>query len=108
MIQFAACALVYVPLVLAFEQTPVRWTVAFAFALGWSVVVLSVGAISLLYWLLRHGAASDVARRFFLVPAVTAIMAWAIFGETLDALAVAGMALIGVGVALARPGVTAT
>jgi drug/metabolite transporter (DMT)-like permease len=29
-------------------------------------------------------------------------MAWLMFGETLDALAIAGMALISVGVALAR------
>ena len=44
-----------------FEHAPVRWTPEFVFALGWAVVVLSVGAISLLYWLLRHGAASNVA-----------------------------------------------
>jgi hypothetical protein len=44
-----------------------------------------------------------VARLFYMLPPVTALMAWAIFGETLDALAIAGMALIAVGVALARP-----
>ena len=102
-IQFAACALVYLPIVVAFEHASVRWTPEFVFALGWSVVVLSVGAISLLYWLLRHGAAANVARLFFLVPAVTAVMAALLFGETLDALALAGMLLISVGVALARP-----
>jgi drug/metabolite transporter (DMT)-like permease len=101
-IQFAACAAVYLPVVIVLDSEPVRWTPEFAFALGWSVVVLSVGAISLLYWLLRHGAAANVARLFFLVPAVTAVMAWLMFGETLDALAIAGMALISVGVALAR------
>jgi drug/metabolite transporter (DMT)-like permease len=101
-IQFSACALVYLPLALAFEDAPVAWTPAFAFALGWSVIVLSVGAISVLYWLLRHGAAANVARLFFLVPAVTAVMAWLVFGETLDALALAGMVLIAIGVTLAR------
>ena len=102
-IQFTACALVYLPLCLLFEGTGVQWTREFIFALGWSVVVLSVGAISLLYWLLRHGAAANVARLFFLVPAVTAVAAWLMFGETLDALAFSGMGLIAVGVALARP-----
>jgi drug/metabolite transporter (DMT)-like permease len=101
-IQFTACALAYFPIVLAFEPEPVRWTPEFVFALGWAVVVLSVGAISLLFWLLRHGAASNVAGLFFLVPAVTAVMAFLLFDETLDALAIAGMALISVGVALAR------
>jgi drug/metabolite transporter (DMT)-like permease len=106
-IQFAACAIVYLPLALAFEsQADVRWTSDFVFALGWSVVVLSVGAISLLYWLLRHGAAAGVARLFFLVPPVTAVMAFAMFGERLDAVAIAGMVLIVVAVALARPPAT--
>lgn len=101
-IQFAACALVYLPLAWAFESAPVRWTPEFVFALGWSVLVLSVGAISVLYWLLRHGAAANVARLFFLVPAVTAVMAWLAFGETLDLVALGGMVLIATGVALAR------
>ena len=101
-IQFTSCAIVYAPLVFLFEHTPIRWTPEFAFALGWAVVVLSVGAISLLYWLLRHGAASNVAGLFFLVPAVTAVMAWLLFDETLGPLAVAGMVLISLGVALAR------
>lgn len=102
-IQFAACAVAYLPLVLLFEGAPVRRTPEFVFALGWSVVVLSVGAISLLYWMLRHGAAADVARLFFLVPAVTAMLAYPVFGEALDAPAIAGMVSIAAGVALARP-----
>ena len=102
-IQFSACALVFLPLVIVVDTPPVRWTPQFAFALAWSVVVLSVGAISLLYWLLRHGAASNVARLFYLVPPVTAMLAWLIFGEALPAVAIAGMGLIALGVALARP-----
>ena len=102
-IQFGACALLFAPIVLLTQGFAVRWTAEFVFALSWSVIVLSVGAISLLYWLLRHGAASNVARLFFLVPPVTAVMAWVIFGEQLDRWALAGMVLIACGVALARP-----
>ncbi len=102
-IQFAACTLAYLPIALVLEDAPVRWTADFVFALGWSVLVLSVGAISLLYWLLRHGAAASVARLFYLVPPVTAVIAWLMFGETLDAPAIAGMVLIAVGVAISRP-----
>ncbi len=79
-----------------------QWVPSFLFALAWSVLVLSVGAISLLYWLLRHGAAANVARLFYLVPPITALMAWLLFGETLDLLALVGMALICAGVVLAR------
>ncbi len=103
-IQFVTCAVVLAPVALLLEATPVRWTPEFMFALAWSVFVLSVGAISLLFWLLRYGAAAGVARLFFLVPAVTAIEAYVIFGEELLAPAIFGMVLIAFGVALARPG----
>ena len=102
-IQFSACSLAYCPLALVFESQTVDWTPAFGFALGWSVLVLSVGAISLLFWLLRHGAAARVARLFYLVPPVTALLAYLLFGERLDFIAIAGMALITGAVALARP-----
>lgn len=101
-IQFVVCAIVYAPLAYFLDSRAVQWVPSFIFALSWSVVVLSVGAISLLYWLLRHGAAANVARLFYLVPPTTALMAWLLFGETLDALALVGMALICAGVVLAR------
>ncbi|MBK9117193.1 MAG: DMT family transporter [Betaproteobacteria bacterium] len=101
-VQYAVCAAVFAPLAWLVDARPVQWVPSFVFALSWSVLVLSVGAITLLYWLLRHGAAANVARLFYLVPPVTAVMAWLLFGETLDALAIAGMALICLGVALAR------
>jgi len=101
-VQFAVCAVLFIPLALVFDTRPVQWTGSFVFALSWSVLVLSVGAISLLYVLLRHGAAANVARLFYLVPPVTALEAYLLFGERLDALALIGMALIALGVVLAR------
>jgi drug/metabolite transporter (DMT)-like permease len=80
----------------------VAWTSELVFALAWLVLVLSVGAISLLYLLLRRGAASRVASLFFLVPPVTALVAWPLFGERLGPLELAGMALTVTGVALAN------
>jgi drug/metabolite transporter (DMT)-like permease len=101
-VQFTVCALLYIPLALFVDARPVQWTGSFAFALGWSVLVLSVGAISLLYWLLRHGAAANVARLFYLVPPVTALEAYLLFGEKLDTWALVGMVLICLGVMMAR------
>jgi drug/metabolite transporter (DMT)-like permease len=101
-IQFAASFVLLLPLAWATETMRIEWTGKFLFALGWLVLVLSVGAISLLYWLLRHGAAANVARLFYLVPPTTALMAWLLFGEKLDLLALVGMALICAGVMLAR------
>lgn len=54
-------------------------------------MVLSVGTIGLLYWLIRHSAATKVASLFYLVPGVTALMAYGLFDERLDALSIAGM-----------------
>jgi len=99
-VQFVAAGLVLLPLSLAIESQPVIWSGEFIFALGWLVVVLSLGAISLLLLLIRRGAATSVSSLMYLVPAVTAVMAWLMFDETLTLLAVAGMAVAVLGVAL--------
>jgi len=83
---------------LGFESNEVRWSGEFAAALAWLTVVLSIGTIGLLYWLIRHSAATSVASLFYLVPAVTALMAFVLFGERLDSLAIAGMAACAVAV----------
>jgi drug/metabolite transporter (DMT)-like permease len=99
-IQFCAAGLVLLPLALGFETMQVRWTGEFILTLAWLVLVLSIGAISLLYILIRRGAATTVASFFYLVPPCTALMAYLMFSETLNAVAMAGMALAAVGVAL--------
>lgn len=99
-VQFAAAGLVLLPLSLAFESRAVVWSGEFIFAIGWLVVVLSLGAISLLLLLIRRGAATSVSSLMYLVPAVTAVMAWLMFDETLTVLALAGMVVAVVGVAL--------
>ena len=99
-IQFCAAGLVLLPLALAFETMRVDWTGEFVSTLVWLVLVLSIGAISLLYVLIRKGAATKVASLFYLVPPTTALMAYFMFGETLNLVAMAGMALAAIGVAL--------
>jgi len=64
------------------------------------VFVLSLGAISLLLALIRRGVASKVASLFYLVPPVTAVLGYLIFGERLGAAELAGMAAAVVGVYL--------
>ncbi|HEV2506100.1 MAG TPA: EamA family transporter [Mesorhizobium sp.] len=77
----------------------------FIFAMAWLVLVLSVGAIFLLMVMIRDGAMSKVASLFYLVPAVTAVMAWILFGEHLNLVQIIGMAIttFGVGLATAQP-----
>ena len=77
-------------------------------AMAWSVLVLTLGGSSLLYLLIQRGAATAVTSLMYLVPPTTALMAWALFGETLSASVLAGLALAAAGVALVVRGPTPT
>ena len=87
---------------MATETMVVHWTPSFVFALSWLVLVLSLGAVTLLNVLIRGGSAVNVASLFYLVPPATALVAWALFGETLTGLALLGMVVTVLGVWLAR------
>ena len=62
-------------------------------ALGWSVIVLSLAAITLLMLLIRHGDVSRVSGLIYLVPAVAALTTYVVFGETLVPIQILGMAV---------------
>lgn len=101
-VQFLAAALVTLPMALVFEGLQIQWTGEFIFALGWLVFVLSLGAISLLNYLIRHGSAVNVASLFYLTPPVTALIAWALFDERLSLISLIGLGVAVIGVALVR------
>ena len=92
-IQFAAAAAVLAPFAFLLETRNVVWSGEFVFALAWLVLVLSFGAVFLLFYLIRHGAATRVASLFYLVPPTTALIAWPLFAESYSLLAAAGMGL---------------
>jgi drug/metabolite transporter (DMT)-like permease len=87
-----------------FETRAIHWTGELVFAMTWLVLVLSIGAVGLMYWLIRRSAATGFASLFYLVPAVTALFAYFLFGEKLDALSVFGMVVCAVGVVLVNRG----
>ena len=97
-IQNATAGLAMAAMALLFEPFTIQWTPRFVFAIVWLAIVLSVGASMLLFQLIRHGAASRVSSLFYLTPAVTAVMAFLLFGERLSPLALVGMALAAAGV----------
>jgi drug/metabolite transporter (DMT)-like permease len=105
-IQFAAALAALAPLALLLETNRIDWTGEFAFALGWLVVVLSLGAVGLLMVLIRQDSAGRVASLFFLMPPCTAIMGWAFFGETFGIAAMAGIVIAVSGVAMVMRGGT--
>jgi drug/metabolite transporter (DMT)-like permease len=99
-IQFVPTAVLTAIAVALYEDYKIEWTGQFAFALGWLVLVLSIGAISLLNLLIRSGSAVNVASLFYLTPLSTALIAWVIFGEKLTLTAAFGMLLAVSGVYL--------
>ncbi|MBZ9984083.1 MULTISPECIES: DMT family transporter [unclassified Mesorhizobium] len=99
--QYVGGASVMIVASLAFETHTVVINGELIFAMAWLVLVLSIGAIFLLMVMIRDGEMSKVASLFYLVPAVTAVIAWALFDEQLNALQIAGMAITTFGVGLA-------
>lgn len=104
-IQFAASTVAVLPLALVFENLnpvleTVQWTPSFIGALLWSIFALSIGAIFLLFALIRNSAATQVTSLLYLTPPTTAVMAWVMFGEAFSMVGMGGMVLAIIGVAL--------
>lgn len=100
LIQFSAAAALFAVGAFALETREVEWSLQLQLSMAWLVVGLSIGAVLLLMWLIRQGAASQVASLFYLVPPVTALEAFLLFDERLGALAITGGLTAIVGVAL--------
>ena len=100
LIQYLAAGALFAVGALLFETRGVRWTPEFVFALGWLVLVLSFGAVWLLYFLIARSASTRLASLFYLTPPFTALMAYALFDERLAPLALAGLVVSAVGVFL--------
>jgi drug/metabolite transporter (DMT)-like permease len=99
-IQFLAAAVAMLGLGWLIETMQVEWSGRLIFAMAWLIFVLSLGAITLLFILIRRGAASQVSSLMFLVPPCTAVIAWFLFDERLAPVSIGGMVLIALGVAL--------
>ena len=88
----------------AFETREINWTGELIFALVWLVLVLSIAAVALMYWLIRRSGATEFASLFYLVPVVTALLAYILFDERLDSISILGMLICTGGVALVNRG----
>jgi len=95
-IQFAATVLALLPFAIWLENmdpalSSVAWTPRFIGALLWAIFALSIGAIFLLFKLIRRSDATQVTSLLYLTPPTTAIMAWLMFGEAFNLLGMLGM-----------------
>ena len=103
-VQYAGAGVLFWLAAFAFETRVIHWTGELVFAIAWLVLVLSIAGVALMYWLIRRSAATGFASLFYLVPAVTALMAYGLFGEKLDHVSVLGMVICAIGVVLANRG----
>jgi drug/metabolite transporter (DMT)-like permease len=101
-IQFIGALVVTTPIVFLFESRRFDHTPALWGAMAWAVLVISVGAISLLLYLLKRGEASRVAPLLYLAPPAAAIVAVPLFGETFQPVQIAGTILTVAGALAAR------
>lgn len=97
-VQALAAATFYAVVILLFEPYRVAWTAEFSLAMGWLVLAVSLGAVSILMLLIRRGSAAATTSLFFLVPPSSAVMAWIAFGEALGPLGLAGLGITTAGV----------
>ena len=104
-VQYAGALALFGLAAFVFETREIHWSGELVFAMAWLVLVLSIATIGLMYWLIRRSAATGFASLFYLVPVVTALLAFMLFGEKLDALSVAGMVVCAAGVVLVNRGI---
>jgi len=78
---------------LAFEKREIVWNAPVIGALLWGILPTSIGAISLLFILIRKGAATKVTSLLYLTPPTTALLAWILFDEPLTLMMLGGLLL---------------
>jgi len=104
LVQYLGAGVLFTLGAFAFETREINWTGELIFALVWLVLVLSIAAVALMYWLIRRSGATEFASLFYLVPVVTALLAYILFDERLDSISILGMLICTGGVALVNRG----
>ncbi len=81
-----------------FEDAFIIINLEFLLAMSHQVFLVSLGAFSILMYLIKNNSASKTVSLFFLIPAVTATMAWVFLGENLSLVDVIGFIITSIGV----------
>ena len=66
--------------------------------MAWQIFAVSLGAFLILMWLLEHNKANEISTLFFLVPPISAVMAYIILDEIFVMQDLAGLFISSVGV----------
>ncbi len=85
-------------LALSFENYFINLSNEFLLAMAWQIFAVSLGAFLILMWLLEHNKANQTSTLFFLVPPVSAFMAFIILNEQFSFIDLFGLSLSCIGV----------
>ncbi len=100
-VQYVAGLAGTLPLALAFEHFSFDWTPQFIAAWAYLVLGNSIIAMTLLLAMIRAGEVSRVSSLFYLVPPLSAVIAWPVLGEAMPLAGWLGFLIAAAGVALA-------
>ena len=101
--QYLAALVFFFLMSFSIETGDVNWTPYLALTLAWLVLALSLSAILLLLYMIRHGEASRVASYFYLVPPLAAFWGWLFFDEQWSWLTLIGATLVITALVLSKP-----
>ena len=83
-----------------FKEPFLNINTQFLLAMSHQVFLVSLGAFSILMYLIKKNSASKTVSLFFLIPVVTALMAWLFLGEILMKIDIIGFIIASLGVFL--------
>jgi drug/metabolite transporter (DMT)-like permease len=102
-VQLGVASVALLPLALLLEGAPrLHPTAEFSLSLAYLILVMSVGATFLWFWLLRHGEASRVSAFYFLTPIFGLALGALLLGETVRPLDGLGLAAVAAGIVLVQ------
>lgn len=85
---------------LYFEDMYVNWNMDFIIALLYMSIGVSIGALSLLYIMIKHGEVSKVSSIFYLIPLSAVFISYLLFNKSIDFYTLMGIAVVIIGILL--------
>jgi drug/metabolite transporter (DMT)-like permease len=99
-VQLVGGAIMAIAMTALFETPHVHWSTGLAVAMTWNVAVMSIFGMAIYNLMMDRYGAAKAASGFFIVPGMSALLAWALIDEHLRPIALIGLACATVGVVL--------
>jgi len=98
----AVGASIFLFLIMFFFEDPfINFNLKFILSMSWQIIIVSFGAFTILMYLIKVGSASKTSNLFFLIPPVSALMAWFFLNEQIFLNDILGFIICSFGVYIA-------